>query len=744
MFPLKQTLLMIFLFFSSVLLAQPPCSFKNDFSYNRSPCAPFNISFLTAATGYTSIQWNFGDGNNANGLPAVTNNYLNPGNYLVTMITAYPGCSDTVKKNITIGLQVDNQLISTSDTLICAGATKQISGTAGLNFCWSPSLYLDNPNSNTPTTSTPVNITYYYTAEIPGNNIIVNGNFNAGNSGFTSAYNYATPNITEGQYFVGTSPQAWNPSLSNCTDHTSGNGNMMLVNGSPAPNLRVWEQTVNVTANTNYAFSTWIQALWPPNPAQLQFSINGNDIGTLITASLPTCSWTQFFTMWNSGANTTATISIINKNTLVQGNDFALDDISFAPVILTRDSVRITVETPVVSTTASTAICEGSSLQLNTTGALLYNWSPATGLNNPAIANPVASPVVNTRYFVSGTTANGCTGRDTVDITINPKPFITRSANDTICTNNSIQLSASGGIAYSWSPAATLNNPAVANPVASPASTTTYTVSVTGANNCSNTDSVKITVRSPNSFTINTPVNTCPGKPVQLTATGADQYLWQPALSLSNPAMANPTASPAATTVYTVQLTDTLCNNTSTLSTTVTVLPLPIINANKSNDIDCSNPQSQLTANGAVQYSWSPAAGLNNASSSSPVAAPGVTTRYTVTGTDAAGCINTDTVTVNVSDVNKGGYLMPTGFTPNNDGLNDCYGIKYWGTILELEFSIYSRWGERIFFTRDPAKCWDGRYKGLLQDGNVFIYMIKAKTSCEGAVFRKGTFVLIR
>lgn len=87
---------------------------------------------------------------------------------------------------------------------------------------------------------------------------------------------------------------------------------------------------------------------------------------------------------------------------------------------------------------------------------------------------------------------------------------------------------------------------------------------------------------------------------------------------------------------------------------------------------------------------------------------------------------------------------MPTGFTPNNDGLNDCYGIKYWGTILDLEFSIYNRWGERIFFTKNPTDCWDGRYKGLPQDAAVFIYMIKARTTCEGSIFRKGTFTLIR
>jgi gliding motility-associated-like protein len=99
---------------------------------------------------------------------------------------------------------------------------------------------------------------------------------------------------------------------------------------------------------------------------------------------------------------------------------------------------------------------------------------------------------------------------------------------------------------------------------------------------------------------------------------------------------------------------------------------------------------------------------------------------------------------VKVENINKGGYLMPNAFTPNGDGLNDCFGIRYWGVIEEMEFSIYNRWGERIFFTKNPNACWDGTYKGIRQDTGVFVYMVKAKTICESSVFRKGTFTLIR
>ncbi len=343
------------------------------------------------------------------------------------------------------------------------------------------------------------------------------------------------------------------------------------------------------------------------------------------------------------------------------------------------------------------------------------------------------------------TDINGC--KDSISRNITAS-ILTLDAgpNDTICNINStvLQATANGATQYTWTPAVFLNNSTILNPTATPPVTTMFYLTATNASGCSKRDSVLVTVRSANGFSIIPPASICTTKTVQLNASGGDIYLWQPAGSLDNPNIFNPTALPTATTVYSVQINDTLCSNTTTLSVTITVLPLPTIIANKSNDIDCIITQSQLIASGGAQYSWTPAGTLSNPNSGSTIATPTVTTKYIVTGTTLAGCVNYDSVIVNVSNLNKGGYLMPTGFTPNNDGKNDCYGIKYWGNIIELEFSIYNRWGQRIFFTKNPGECWDGRYKGLLQNPAVFVYMIKAKTTCEGSVFRKGTFVLIR
>ncbi len=721
-----------------------PCAQKNDFSISRTPCIPTEVLFSTNATGYSNIRWDFGDGNNAAGVANTSNTYLASGNYQVTLITDYPTCSDTVIKTVLVDLQQDNQLIRTNDTTICSGTTKQLLSNAVSGFCWSPTTFLNDPNSPNPTSSATQSITYYLNSLVTGTNLITNGNFSAGNTGFTSQYLYITPNTAAGEYYVGTNPQAWYPAHFPCTDHTGGNGNMMMVNGSSTPDAEVWKTTVTVTPNTNYSFSTWICSISNPNPAQLAFSINGNSIGNLINATVPPCNWIQFSTIWNAGNSTTATISIINKNIIAFGNDFSLDDISFSSVTMRRDSVRVTVDAPVVTTNNNSTICEGATVQLNATGASTYSWTPATGLSNPNIANPIATPAITTQYIVTGTTANSCVAKDTVVITVNARPTVTTSADTTICENSSAQLFATGGITYSWTPNITLNNGNIPNPIATPTDSTMYYVLVTNANNCSRLDSVKVDVRKLNSFTISPPDEVCLNQSIQLNAAGGDLYTWTPASSLNNASVSNPVATPLTSTTYTVQITDTLCSFSSSLSTTIDVLPLPVVDADKSNDIDCSNNQSQLSATGAVQFSWAPAATLNNPSVANPIASPLVNTQYTVTGTDLSGCSNTDTITVKVIIANQGQYLMPSAFTPNGDGLNDCYRIRYWGIVESVEFSIYNRWGQRIFYSKDPNACWDGTFEGKKQGTGVFVYMIKAKTTCQPEVFRKGVFTLIR
>jgi gliding motility-associated-like protein len=722
------------------------CTQKNDFSFTQNICTPYQFTFTTASTTYESIRWDFGDANTATGSSTVSHTYATPGNYAVTMIQKFGTCSDTVRKIFSATVQNDNQSVLTSDTTICIGSIKQLKAAPALSYCWSPTTDLSDPSIQNPVTSSTANIIYYLTSEKKGANLVVNGNFSAGNTGFTSDYLYSpSSGFNAGVYSVGNSVLAWHPQMAACNDHTGagGNGNMLLVNGAEILNVKVWSQTVAVQPNTNYAFETWLQHITSINPASLQFSINGTTIGPIFNANNTSCIWDRFYTTWNSGNNTSATISIVNQNQVYTGNDFALDDISFTPIVITRDSVKITVDSPKINTSSDSAICVGSPMQISTSGASTYVWSPASGLSNYQIANPIANPASTTKYIVTGINSFGCTAKDSVTVTVKPNPTIVLSNDTLICSGSNIQLNADGGTSYNWSPINSLSNNSISNPVATPSITTTYKVVVTNADNCSSTDSVRVDVRQPGSFTVNPPSQLCVGDSLQLNATGGHLYNWNPSSSLSNSNIANPYAYPTSTTVYDVTITDTLCNISEAHTTTVAVNQLPVLTTSKSNDVDCSTANSQLNVTGATQYAWAPSGTLNNSRIPNPIASPFTTTTYIVSGKDGNGCNNTDSVTVLVTANNSGNYLMPNAFTPNNDGINDCFGIYNWGLVTQLEFSIYNRWGQRIFYTTNPANCWNGNFNAVPQIPGVYSYVISANNAC-GIIKRSGIVTLVR
>ncbi len=129
---------------------------------------------------------------------------------------------------------------------------------------------------------------------------------------------------------------------------------------------------------------------------------------------------------------------------------------------------------PVVRTSDDLSICRGKSIQLQTTGAQFYEWTPIQDLNCTDCANPVASPLTNASYIVKGTNSFGCMAYDTVAIEVFQPIQITVSPGAEICAKESINLLASGADSYKWSPAQSLNSAVVADPVATPAVTTQY------------------------------------------------------------------------------------------------------------------------------------------------------------------------------------------------------------------------------------------------------------------------------
>ena len=172
------------------------------------------------------------------------------------------------------------------DVYLCAPPTPtQLNGDVSgpyLNFNWSPTTGMSGQNTFTPTVTVTQTTSYVLTATAPdfGNNLVSNSDFEQGNSGFTSDYSYSPGNlIPEGLYDVLDDPQDDHPGFASCNDHTSGSGNMMVVNGAGSPNQDVWCQTVAVTPNTQYVLSAWVTSVVASSPALLQFNINGTPLG---------------------------------------------------------------------------------------------------------------------------------------------------------------------------------------------------------------------------------------------------------------------------------------------------------------------------------------------------------------------------------------------------------------------------------------------------------------------------------
>jgi gliding motility-associated-like protein len=334
------------------------------------------------------------------------------------------------------------------------------------------------------------------------------------------------------------------------------------------------------------------------------------------------------------------------------------------------DAVTITVNTATLSTAGNASICNGVStpISANASNAVSYSWSPATSLNSSNIPNPLASPSITTTYTVTSTDINGCMAQGQVTVNVLPLPAAFAGVDDSICIGSGTLLNASGGVSYAWSPATGLNTTTNSSPFATPTVTTTYTVTVTGSNGCVNTDTVTVFVNNPPVADAGNNVTICSGSNgTMLNATGGINYSWSPATGLSNTSVSNPVANPPASTTYTVTVTDAFgCVSTDIVQ--VNVSPAPLVVASPDMAI-CNGTGVNLTASGALSYTWSPATGLSTSNQPNPFATPNVTTTYTVTGTNANGCTSTDLVTITVSSgPNASNISVTDAICGSNDG----------------------------------------------------------------------------
>ncbi|NLA23436.1 MAG: hypothetical protein GX879_00560, partial [Bacteroidales bacterium] len=442
-----------------------------------SPPNPYlcdNTSLILTASGADSYTWSPSDE-----LSTTEGNIVSvsPSNDITYTVTGSVGaCTSSVDIDVMV-CKNDKPIILSNDATICVGGSVQLSSSNALEYEWTPTTGLNNPNIANPIASPTTTTTYYLNGFDESCNLIYNGDFQLGNVGFYSDYNYSSNLVPEGNYMIGGNPRDYHSNFATCNDHTPGNPSMMMVvNGAPTANQKIWCQDVAVIPNTDYVFSTWLTSVHPTNPAILQFSINGELLGSPFAATATTCQWNQFYATWNSGSETMITICIVNQNTIAAGNDFAIDDIFFSPLCsqMADDSVVVTVvpDPTIITQPLGGTICVGGNFTLEVdaiggTPSLTYQWQSSNNAGGPwsniagatsstyTTSNLTSNAYYRVRVSASG---NGCDNVFSVPalVTVVPDPAITvQPLGTTICEGgtHTMSVTASGGapsLTYQW------------------------------------------------------------------------------------------------------------------------------------------------------------------------------------------------------------------------------------------------------------------------------------------------------
>ncbi len=293
-----------------------------------------------------------------------------------------------------------------------------------------------------------------------------------------------------------------------------------------------------------------------------------------------------------------------------------------------------------LSSSAST-VCPSGTVSISgslTGGTGSYTYNPGNQVGNAVIF----TPSVTTTYTVSGTGAGGCIQTKTITIYTYSSNVTATASPASICTGFSSTLTASNGSGFSWQPGTLSGNPVVVSPTV----TTTYTLTGTTVNSCVRTNTVTVTVNNPSTMTVS-PSSTnsiCLNNSINLVASGATSYTWQP----GNVINSNNPVTPTVNTTYTVYGTNSFgCIGSKTVS--VFIYSLPTVVCSLTSASVCPNVTTTLNSSGATSYTWFP----GNIVAQNPVVSQSVNTTYTVIGTSAQGCTNNCIVTQGVYPPNN-------------------------------------------------------------------------------------------
>lgn len=658
---------------------------KFSVSDSVSNCPPTQINFFDSSVYVQTWKWSFGDGNTAAGQKA-TNIFITPGNYKAQLIAASPGgCMDSAFKNIVVygptGKLTYSPLSGCSPLQVSFKATNVFGAS---NYIWD---YGDGIASTTTDSS--------------------------------SIHSY----LTLGDYL----PKVLLKDAKGCVVPYSGVDTIFVEKIRPAfgSNVRTLCDSGSVTFTDSTVANGSLNRIWYFGDGRT--STLKNPVHKYIAPGL------------------------YNVKLVIQSSFGCSDSISYGAYIKV-------VKSPSIAIVAPDSICEGPvnfSVQLapDTSKIVSWAWTFENGnrssLQTPVTQNFTTGPYKNT---LIATNTSGCITTVQRRLTVLSLPVLQLTNDTTICEGSSIQLKASGANTYTWTATApaTLSCSTCDNPVVSSITNTMFKVKGISTSGCFSLDSVKLKVLPKYILSVSPDVNVCTNASVQLTASGAPNYMWSPSSGLSAVNIANPKASPVTTTTYTVIGYDSLGCFTDTAFVTTRVFTYPKVDLGPDITVSIGNTLTlnSVVTNDVVSYRWTPTTDLSCATCPSPSLTSRQDILYRLLVTNNGGCVAEDSIRIIVT-CNNSSVFVPNTFSPNGDGMNDIFYPRGKGIFSIRDLKIFNRWGEPVFEKRDfppndPSSGWTGMYKGKMAEVGVYTYYVEIVCNSSQVLKYFGNINLIQ
>ncbi len=539
---------------------------------------------LTAAGG-TTYSWDTGSTTNP-----LSVSPLSTTSYTVTGTSA--GCSNTAIATVTVN---PIPTITVNSPTICSGQSATLTAAGGTNYSWDTGS-TSNPLSVSPTSTTSYTVT--------------GTNAGCSNTAIATVTVNALPIITVNSVTI-------------CAGQSA---------------------TLNAIGGTSYTWNTGatIDSIMVTPSSSTSYTVIGSDgtcinsaTGTITVNSLPiiTINSPTICVGQNASLNAQGATTYTWNNGSTQ-NPLIVSPTSTSTYTVTgtslgcSDSVIATVTVNSIPNLIvnSDTICNGQTSTLNVSGGTSYLWNTGSTANSISV-----SPTATTTYTVIEN-SGVCTDTAFATVTVIANPTLILNAPN-VCLGQSVTISANGATSYLWNTGASSSSITV-----SPISTTTYTVTgTTGA--CSSTSSLNVVVNNPPIVSVNNQ-SICPGQTATLSASGANNYIWNTGSTSSTI-----NVLPTTNTSYTVIGTTNGCADTTTVS--VTILPQPVVNFTADNKTGCAplcvnfSDNSSVTTGTITSWAWNFSDG-SNSSSQNPnhcFSNPGFYT-ISLTATASNGCVN--------------------------------------------------------------------------------------------------------